>query len=170
MKPLLILNCFFSDPNIWDLFSLITGIFALIISLGFLFRPRIKCCVWIGNNKEGKEQIHVKLFNCNKFRKTLTEIHCEMNISKDFTSTVNTLELRKESIVCLLNVKGKEEHPNYVFITKNYNEYMDDTELKFLKARFLIPNFLGIKKAYEFVEPILALKDKKCISITPKKL
>lgn len=158
MKYLLILSCFFSKPNIWDLFSVITGVIALVISFGFLFRPRIRCSIFIKN-----DLIHVKLFNCNKYRKLLTDIQCEIIVSDDFAGTVDTLKLRKSWIISLLNAKETEEHPNYTFITKE--SYANK---KYVKVKFLIPNFLGIKKAYEFAMPISKLNDNKCMSITPK--
>jgi len=167
MNTQIILATFCQFETVVSIFSLIAGVLALVISFGFLFRPRVKCKIFITDvDDDKKEQIHVKLLNCNKFRKLLTDISCEILVSDDFRNTVKTLELRKSNIVYLLRTLGEEDYPNYTFITKNFNDY---NNRKFMKVRFLVPNFLGIKKGYEYMTTISEIKEGGSLLIPFKK-
>jgi hypothetical protein len=165
MKTLIILTCFFAFNNFWEIISLLLAVFALILSIGFLIRPRLSCSIYYEDNK-----IKVKLFNDNKFRKIIEDIKCEMALSNDpsFSGIVDTLELEKEWIVCLLksnNNNNNIERPNYVFKLKKPVDPINKTHLR---IRFLIPNFLGIKKAYEIIVPVKEFVNQPIIRI-PKK-
>jgi hypothetical protein len=85
----------------------ITGIFALIISLGFLFRPGIKCCVWIGNNK-----INDFFTFINKIRNSNRSILCNIILivilRKVFQPVPATLRARRLKLKTLFHqVKHK---------------------------------------------------------------
>ena len=162
MKILLILTCFFAFNSFWEIVSLIIAVLALVISVGFVVRPKLRCSIYYLNNK-----IRVKLYNVNLFRKLITDIHCEMSLSddSDFSGMVRTLELQKDWIICLMRSNGNEVGPYYVFRTKVPLNPIDRTHLR---VRFLIPNFIGIKKAYEVIVPVNEFRNQS-ITMVPNK-
>lgn len=160
---------FFQCPNIWDVFAIITGIVALIISFGFLFVPKLKCRVFSQNNK-----IKVEVLNTSRFRKVLTEINCELSVSDDFSKYVKTLKLDRDWIISLVKSKDLKQ-PNYIFKTIDLTKFETEESLKYkvmdkkyLRIRFLVPNFIGIKKSYEDIILINDLKNPS-VDFFPKK-
>ena len=157
MNVQILLCSFFKVTNFYDIVSFLVSILALIIAVsGFLYRPRIRCKIFIEDDR-----FKVKLFNVNKFRKVINDIKCEMEVSIDdikeknevFSGKVKTLRLKKDWIVCLLKMKT-DDQPNYIFISEdppmhNYNN---------LRVRFLIPNYIGVKKEYEYIISVEQLK------------
>lgn len=142
-------------------FPHISSCLALILGFGYCFRPRISCCIFYDDNK-----IKVKLFNNNLSKRLLTNIKCEMTLSNDFTfsNIVHTLVLYKDSIICLKKGANYSCRPNYVFKT------LDDIALNsytHLRVRFLIPNFIGVQKAYEIIVPLNTIFN-QCIKVIPK--
>jgi hypothetical protein len=162
MKTLILLSFFFSFSNLWDIISLLLAIFALIISFGFALRPRISCDIYNEKNK-----IKVKLFNNNKFRKLITDINCEMALSDgtNFTGKVYTLDLVKDCIVCLRRSKGTEIDQNYVFKQK---EIIHQPDKNHIRIRFLLSNFIGVKKTYEVIVPFDEFQNQKIHKILKK--
>lgn len=153
-----IISIFITSPNLWDIVSLTIAVFAIIIAFGFRLRPRITGQIYLENKR-----IKVKLFNKNRYNRTIVDIKCEMTISDDrnFNGNVDTLELEKEWIVCLLKA-NKDTDRNYVFKEKGTIQH----NKKYLRIRFLISNYLGIKKAYEDVIIIDHLENNKKIDST----
>ncbi|MEI7981442.1 MAG: hypothetical protein WCI71_07290 [Bacteroidota bacterium] len=163
MTTLLVLSCFFAFDNFWEIFSLVLALLGFALALGFTFRPKLRCCIYTKNNF-----IKVKLFNINSFRRIITDIKCEVTLSNkdDFSDLVETCELKKDWIVCLLKSKDINSGPNYVFyVTDPLVSNITKTHVRF---RFLIPNFIGIKKAYEVIVPINDFLN-QCITRTPEK-
>ena len=152
MKTLILLSDFCTCPDIWDIVSLFLAVFALTLSFGFTLRPRIKGEFYLEHQK-----IKVKLYNINRFFRLITDIKCEMSLSSDscFNGIVDTLDLEKDWIVCLKK-PDKNIDRNYVFKQKNMK--LDDSK-KYVRVRFLISNFLGIRKAYEEIISLSEIKN-----------
>lgn len=143
---------------------MIFAVLALVISFGYSFRPRISCC--IRYNQELKK-IQVKLFNNNISGRLLTNIKCEMALSDDptFSGIVDSQPLKKDNIICLSKGSKDKPKPNYVF---KFLESMNSIEKEYFRVRFLVPNFIGVPKAYEVIIPVKEIL-KQCITVVPKR-
>ena len=133
---MILLDCFFHGPlNIWDLIGLL---FAIIAILFYFFRPRLCICICIKDNK-----INVKVQNKNIFR-TITEVQCEICVTKNNFQTVKTITLLKDKTLAIKT--GCDE---YIF---KENDGGLSTEYNKVRVRILVPNLIGIKKLYERVQ------------------
>ncbi len=151
----IVLMNFFSCPNLWDVFSILLSVFAVVISCFFFMRPKIK-----GEIYREHDKIKVKLFNSNRFNKIIADIKCEISLStnRSFDEIVKTLDLEKDWIVCL--TKSKNEKRNYIFKQHDVGQ----NGKTYVRIRFLVSNFIGIKKVYEEIVPLCELEDGNIIS------
>jgi hypothetical protein len=175
MENLNELYCGISLELFSQVFSIITGVIAIVavtLAFGYLFRPSIKFTVWTKESidekdKKLKKRICVRLFNVNISKRTLTDIQCQIiAYKKPEGNKVRSLILKKDRIISLKWNKESKDEPNYVF----YNTW--DEKLKdynYVKIKFLIPNFLGIKKAYEFEMSLDKINQNESNPIKPKK-
>ena len=162
-----VLECISESPY-FGLTNLLLAIFATVISIGYLLKPRIYFCAFVHNNMWKARVINKNFFFSVK------EIQCEIAVSEtNCFSKEKTLELKKGNTLILR--KYKESKDDYIFRTKlkiddiqnEHRELMKKSkdevithehDYQFLRVRLLASNFLGIKKHYKRIYKIASLK------------
>ena len=125
---------FWICKDIWSLSGVIISVIAMIL---YFIRPRICVCAYITNYGK-KFQVTVR--NQNLFR-TITEVGCEICVTKDNFQITKTLSLIKDKTV---SIKTRCDYYSFISQKKTLKEY------KNFRVIILVPNVIGIKKLYEF--------------------
>jgi hypothetical protein len=90
-----------------------------------------------------------------------------MALSNDptFSGIVDTQDLQRDCIICLAKGNQMQQRPNYVF---KFLKPLNPITKTHLRVRFLIPNFIGVLKAYEIKIAINEFTN-QCVTVIPKK-
>lgn len=155
METLFITENYYS---LLEWFSLLASIFAIVIAVLYIFRPRYKICFY-----HEKGRIKLKVENGNRFHKNIIDIKCEITAKKYGSGLVQTLPLRKANVIVL-----KKGGDHYTFTTRKViitdrTITVEGKAYDYIRARLLAQNFLGVKKYSEaFIEVSSIPKGKGC--------
>lgn len=143
----------------WTLASIALTIFATVISIGYLLKPKLFYAVY-QRTKDNKKKWVVEVTNKNLLPFTIKEVKCEIAVSKEIDfKTAKSLKLLKEDTL-ILKRKSKTLQNNYIFVpekeTNSFDGYI------YIRARILATNLIGVKKHYERICKIECLNTDEC--------
>ncbi|MEI7982730.1 MAG: hypothetical protein WCI71_13850 [Bacteroidota bacterium] len=154
METQILCCCVVSNPSCWEIASLFASLFALFVTLGYWAKPQLRLCIYEDDNKW-----KAKVVNRNLFRTTVKEVKCEIAVSESETFHIaNTIGLIKD---CTLVIRACPDE--YIFISRRFTHRENpDSKYEYIRARLIAPNFLGVRKVFQWVEKISELPQKDC--------
>jgi hypothetical protein len=152
----------------WNLVSFFLAIFAALISVGYLLKPRMIYSIY-NRTKADKTKWVVEVRNKNRLPLKIKEIKCEIAISDtvDFTVAKSLKLLKNETL--FLNRDTNKYSSNYIFVPENDTEKcIENNENKvyyFIRVKLLVTNILSVRKHYERICRIECLTNDVCESL-----